>query len=134
MSSIEKEIEKNTFIFNDKITASLISHNSRKLKKENSENRILSSTSEAFNSVKLTLKATLKRLYDFKSSSSKSDKQTRSIKEFENRLNHKDFHREHLIRFKEETHMYNIFKALFINDHMSFSNIKALNLLTLTKF
>ena len=136
-SSIEKETEENTFIFNDKMTASSMLSNSQKLEKkssENSENRILSLTSETFNNVESTLKATSKRSYNSKSSSSKSDKQTRSIKKSENQFNYKDLHREHLTKFKEEAHMYNVFKALFMSDHMSLSNIKALSLSTLTKF
>ena len=118
------------------MTASSMLNNSRKLEKENlenSKNRISSLTSEAFNNAELTSKATSKRSYNLKSSSSKSDKQTRSIKESENRFNYKDLHREHLIKFKEKAHMYNVFKALFMNDHMNFSNIRTLNLSTSTK-
>ena len=114
----------------------VILENSKKKSNEslkNSENCISSSTSEAFNSVELTSKATLKRLYNLKSSSSKSDKQTKSIKESENQFNYKDFHREHLTKFKKEAHMYNVFKALFMSDHMSLLNIKALSLSTSTK-
>ena len=135
-SSVEEKTEENTLIFNDKMTTSLMSNNSRKLKKEDSEsseNRISSLTSETFNNVELTLKATLKRLYNLKSISSKFDKQTRSIKESENRFNYKNLHREHLTKFKEKAHMYNVFKALFMNDHMNFSNIRTLNLSTSTK-
>ena len=137
--SVEKKIEENTFIFNDKMTASSMSSNSRNLEKksnessENSANRILSSTSEAFNSVESTSKATSKRLYNSRSSSSKSDKQTKSIKESENRFNYKDLHREHLTKFKKETHMYSVFKALFMNDYISLLNIKVLSLSTSTK-
>ena len=90
-------------------------NNSRELEKESlesSENCISSLTFEIFNSIKSTLKTTSKRLYNLKSSSSKFDKWTRSIKEFENWLNYKDFHREHLTKFKEKTHMYNVFRAL----------------------
>ena len=135
-SLTEEKTEENIFIFNDKMTASSMSNNSRKLEKKSSkssENRISSSTSEAFNSAESTLKATLKRLYNSKSSSSKFDKQTRNIKEFKNRFNYKDFHREHLMKFKKEAHMYNVFKALFMSDHMNLSNIKVLNLSTSTK-
>ena len=62
------------------MTASSMLNNSRKFKKENNEssesleNRISSLTLKVFNSVKSTLKAMLKRLYNFKSSSSKFDK------------------------------------------------------------
>ena len=138
-SSVEEKTEETTFIFNDKMTASSMSNNSREFKKESneslksSENCILSLTSEAFNSVKSVSKATSKRLYNFKLSSSKFDKQTRSIEESENRFNYKDFHREHLTKFKEEAHMYNVFKALFMSDHINLLNIKVLNLSTLTK-
>ena len=113
-----------------------MSSNSRKLEKESSEslkNRISSLTSKAFNSAESILKATSKRLYNLKSSSLKSDKQTKSIKKSENRFNYKDLHREHLTKFKKEAHMYSVFKALFMNNYMSFLNIKALSLSTLTK-
>ena len=106
------------------MTASSMSNNFRKFEKkssESSENRILSSTLKAFNSVESILKTTSKRLYNSKSSSSKFDKQTRSIKESENRFNYKDFHREYLIKFKKEAHMYNVFKAFFYErSHKSF--------------
>ena len=69
------------------MTTSSILNNFREFKKESLkslENRILSSTFKVFNSVKLTSKATLKRLYNLKLSLLKSDKQTKSIKESEN--------------------------------------------------
>ena len=115
-------------------------NNFQKLEKESneslksSENRISSSTLKAFNSVESTSKTILKRSYNLKSSSSKFDKQTRSIKKSENQFNYKDFHREHLIKFKKEAHIYNVFKALSMSDHMNLSNIRVLNLSTLTKF
>ena len=62
------------------MTASSMSNNSQKLKKESnessksSENRISSSTLKIFNNVESALKATLKRLYNFKLSSSKFNK------------------------------------------------------------
>ena len=115
------------------MTTSSMLNNSRELEKKSSENRISSLTSEAFNSAELTSKATLKRLYNSKSSSSKSDRQTKNIKEFKNRFNYKDLHREHLTKFKKEAHIYSVFKALFMNDHISFSDLKILNLLTSTK-
>ena len=135
-SSIEEKIEKNIFIFNDKMITLLMSNNSQELEKENSKslkNCISSLTSEAFNNAESTLKAALKCLYNFKSSSSKFDKQTKSIKKSENRFNYKDLHREHLIKSKEKAHMYNVFKTLSMNNHMSFLNIRVLNLLTSTK-
>ena len=114
-------------------------NNSRKFKKENNEsseslkNRISSLTSKTFNIIESALKATSKRLYYFKLSSLKFDKQTKSIKESENRFNYKNLHREHLTKSKEKAHMYNVFKTLFMSDHMNFSNIKALSLLISTK-
>ena len=107
-SSVEEKTEKNTLISNDKMTALSMSNNSRKFEKKSNKNlkslkkRISSLTSETFNSAESTLKATSKRLYNSKSSSSKSDKQTKSIKESENRFNYKDFHREHLTKFKKK--------------------------------
>ena len=136
-SSVEEKTEKNTRIFNDKMTASLMSNNSRKFEKESSEsseNRILSLTLKAFNNVESTSKATLKRSYNLKSSSSKFNKQTKNIKRFKNRFNYKDLHREHLSKFKKKAHMYNVFRALAMNNHMNLSNIKILNLSTSTKF
>ena len=118
------------------MTASSILNNLREFKKENlksSENCILSSTSEAFNNAELTSKVTSKRLYNFKLLLSKFNKQTRSIKKFENRFNYRNFHREHLIKFREKAHMYNVVKTLSMNDHISLSDIRALNLLTSTK-
>ena len=135
-SSVEEKIKKNTIIFNDKMTASLRLNNFRKFEKDNSEsskNCISSLTSKAFNSVKSILKTTLKRSYNFKPSSSKFNKQTKSVERFKNQFNYKDLHREHLTKFKKNAHMYNVFKALFINDHINFLNIKIFNLLTLTK-
>ena len=134
-SSVEEKIEKNNFMC--KIIISSVLNNSRKLKKENSEsseNCISSLSFKIFNSAESILKATSKCLYNSKSLSSKSDKQTRSIKKFKNRFNYKDFHREHLIKFEKKAHMYSVFKALFINDHMIFLNIKVLSLSMSTKF
>ena len=75
--SVKEEIENNILIFNDKMTASSMLSNFRKFEKESSEsseNRISSLTFKAFNSVESALKTTLKRLYNLKLSSSKSDK------------------------------------------------------------
>ena len=137
-SSIKKEIEKKTFIFSDKMTTSSISNNFRKFKKENnesSESFISSTTSKTINNVKSTSKTTSKHLYNLKSSSSKFNKQTRSNKKSKSRLNYKNLHnRDYLIKFKRKAHMYCVFKALFMSDHISFSNIKILNLSSSTKF
>ena len=113
-------------------------NNFRKLKKENNENSksfISSTTLKTFNNVESILKTMSKRSYNLKLSSSKFDKQTKSNKKLKNRFNYKDFHNcDYLIKFKEETHMYRVFKTLFMNDYMNFSNIKVLNLSSSTKF
>ena len=86
-SLIEEKIKKNILIFNDKMTILSVLNNFRKFEKESSEsseNRISSTTSKTFNNVESTSKATLKRSYNFKSSSSKFNKQTKSIKKSEN--------------------------------------------------
>ena len=120
------------------MAASSMSNNFRKFEKENNESSksfISSMTSKTFNNVESISKTTSKRLYNLKSSSSKFDKQMKSNKKLRNRLNYKNFHnRDYLIKFKKETHMYRVFKALFMNNHMNFSNIRVLNLLLLTKF
>ena len=137
-SSIEEEIKENTFILNDKMTASSMPNNFRKFKKENnksSESFISSATSKTFNNTKSISKTTLKCLYNSKSSSLKFDRQTKNNKKSENQFNYKDFHnRDYLIRFKEKAHMYRVFKTFFMNDYMSFLNIKTLNLSSSTKF
>ena len=135
---IEEEIEENTLILNDKMAASSISNNLREPEKESnksSKSLISSATSKAINSVKSTSKTTSKRSYNSKSSSSKFDKQTKSNKKSENRLNYKDLHnRDYLTKFKKEAHMYRVFKALSMNNHMNLSNIKTLSLSSSTKF
>ena len=136
-SSIKKKIEKKIFIFNGKMTTSLISNNFWKFEKENNKNLksfISSTTLKTINNVESTSKTTSKRSYNLKSSSSKFDRQTKSNKKSKNQFNYKDFHnRDYLIKFKEETHIYRVFKAFFMNNHMNFLNIKTLDLSSSTK-
>ena len=103
-------------------------NNFRKFEKESnksSESFISSTTSKVINNIESTSKTTSKRSYNLKSSSSKSDKQTKNNKKSKNRFNYKDFYnRDYLIKFKEKTHMYRVFKAFFIHNYMNFLNIK----------